>query len=379
MGEIKSFAIPGDIRFGWGSLSYLGNVRSNRALIVTGKHAMQKFGYLDIAKNFLTKNGAKVLIIDGIEEDPSIDTITKNSKRVADFSPDWVIGMGGCSAIDAAKALWICYEYPNLKSEEIFVPFGIPPLVKAKFIAIPSTSGTGTEMSNAAVITDHEKNTKRSIVSPEILPDLVILDPELTITMPKYTTACTGMDALVHAIEAYVSTDHSKFTDSAAIEAISLIIEYLPIAYEMPNDHTARENMHYASSLAGFAQSNAVLGICHSMAHQLGGMFGITHGLANAILLPHIIRYNAEATDRYETLAQKTGNGNANELIKLTNNLARRLELGSTLKSSGILKEEYQIKMDQMVEWAIKDDCTLTNPRKPSPADIKTLFTLAYE
>ena len=229
-----------------------------------------------------------------------------------EFEPDWIVAMGGGSPIDAAKAMWTFYEYPETTFEDLITPFSFPELrKKAKFLAIPSTSGTATEVTAFSVITDYEKGIKYPLADFNITPDIAVVDPTLAETMPPKLTAHTGMDALTHAIEAYVSTLNGPFTDPLALKAIHMVFDYLPDSYN--GDKTAREQMHYAQCLAGMAFSNALLGIVHSMAHKTGAAFStghIPHGCANAIYLPYVIQYNAKdtvAADRYAEIARRMG------------------------------------------------------------------------
>lgn len=376
--KVKNHLVPKETYFGWGAIQQLEKIKGAKAIIVTGVESMRRAGFLQSAADYLTSAGLRVEIIGGVRPDPTRESVLDGAKTLTNFAPDWIVGLGGCSAIDAAKAMWVCYEHPELSFDEIVVPFNVPPLRdKARFVAVPSTSGTGTEMSYAAVITNKTLGTKQTIVSPEILPDIAILDPALTLTMSPEVTANTGIDALTHSIEAYVSTDHSPFTDAVALEATRLISIYLPRAYTNGDDREAREQMHYASALAGIAQSNAVLGICHSLAHQLGGMFGITHGVANTILLPHVIRFNSSATDRYDRLAQSMNLKDVDGLVEHIIKLANSLNVPTTLEKVGISQAELNANLSAMSDHAVKDDCTLTNPRPTSREDMQSILMQA--
>ena len=295
---MNTFAIPNEIKFSENSLEHLASLSGDKAVLVTGGNSMKKYGFLDKASEFLKKANIESIIIDGVEPNPSVDTVQNGKKRMLEFNPDWVIAIGGGSAIDAAKIMWAFYEHPDLEFEEIIEVGSIPELRnKAKFIAIPSTSGTASEITAFSVITDLEKKIKYPIVSPEIVPDVAIVDPQIPATMPSHITANTGMDVLAHAVEAFVSTAATDYTDPLALKAIRLVFDYLPEAVADGDNLEAREKMHNASTLAGMAFSNASLGIVHSLAHKIGGEFHVTHGLANAILLPHVIDFNYQAAE----------------------------------------------------------------------------------
>ncbi|MEG0664391.1 MAG: iron-containing alcohol dehydrogenase, partial [Clostridia bacterium] len=282
------FTLPRDIYYGKGTLDQLKNLKGKKAIIVVGGGSMKKFGFLDKTIENLHEAGFETRLFEGVEPDPSVETVLKGAAAMREFEPDWIVSIGGGSPIDAAKAMWAFYEYPNVKFEDLCIPFGFPELrTKARFLAIPSTSGTATEVTAFSVITDYEKGIKYPLADFNITPDVAIVDPDLAETMPPQLTAHTGMDALTHAIEAYVSTLNSPFTDPLALKAIQMVFEYLPLSYK--GDSSAREQMHYAQCLAGMAFSNALLGIVHSMAHKTGAAFSnghVTHGLANAMYLP---------------------------------------------------------------------------------------------
>lgn len=374
-----SFIIPRKTFHGIGSFENLKEVKGKKAIIVTGNGSMKKAGYLDKAIDILKVVGIDSAVFEGVEPDPSIETVMKGVKAFNKEQPDVIIGLGGCSAIDAAKTMWVFYEYPDTKFKDIIPPFKIKPLRnKARFIAIPSTSGTGTEATCVAVITDRNKGVKYPIVSYEICPDIAIVDGELCKTMPPNVTANTGMDALSHDCEAFVSTLASNYTDALAAESVKMIFQNLPKAYNDGNDMEARQAMHDASCLAGMSFTNAILGIIHSMAHQLGGMFGVPHGRANALLMPNVIRYNSKSADKYRCLAQivekKTAEDFAQEVEKLRNNVG----IEDSLREYGIEENIWQEKLDVITQNAMNDPCTGTNPRKPTLKDIKKIYECCY-
>lgn len=378
------FTLPRDIYFGKGSLEQLKNLRGKKAVLVLGGGSMKKFGFVDKALDYLKEAGIETKLIEGVEPDPSVDTVLKGAEVMRDFEPDWIIAMGGGSPIDAAKAMWIFYEHPEVKFEDITKPFSLPELRnKAKFLAIPSTSGTATEVTAFSVITDYKTEIKYPLADFNITPDVAIVDSELAETMPAKLTAYTGMDALTHAIEAYVATLHSVFSDPLALKAVSMIKDYLYKSYE--GDMAAREQMHSAQCLAGMAFSNALLGICHSMAHKTGAVFHIPHGCANAIYLPYVIKFNAkECADRYAEIAKSAGLAGTteeelvNSLIELVKDFNKKMSIPSTLKEYGIAEDEFNAKVELISERAIEDACTGSNPREISKEEMVKLFKCVY-
>ena len=292
------FTLPRDLYHGKGALEALKSFTGKKAMICVGGGSMKRFGFLDRAVEYLKEAGMEVELFEGIEPDPSVETVMRGAEAMLKFEPDWIIAMGGGSPIDAAKAMWIKYEYPEITFEEMCKVFGIPPLRrKAHFCAISSTSGTATEVTAFSIITDYQKGIKYPIADFEITPDVAIVDPDLAETMPKKLVAHTGMDAMTHAVEAYVSTAHCDYTDPLAIFAIRMIQGDLVDSYN--GDMSKRDSMHNAQCLAGMAFSNALLGIVHSMAHKTGAAFAdygahIIHGAANAMYLPKVIAFNAK-------------------------------------------------------------------------------------
>ena len=389
MDIMMRFTLPRDLYYGRNSLEQLKNLDGKKAMIVLGGGSMKKFGFLDKAIAYLKEAGIEVELFENVEPDPSVETVMKGAQAMRAFEPDWIISMGGGSPIDAAKAMWAFYEYPETTFEDLIIPFNFPTLrQKAKFLAIPSTSGTATEVTAFSVITDYQKGVKYPLADFNITPDIAIVDPVLAETMPPTLTAHTGMDALTHAVEAYVSTLHSPFTDPLAVKAIEMVFEYLPTSYK--GDSDAREQMHYAQCLAGMAFSNALLGIVHSMAHKTGAAFStghIPHGCANAIYLPYVIKYNAknaEALKRYAQIARAVClEGNTDEELMLAlcakideYNVA--LNIPKTLQAFGIHEEEFKTKIASIAELAVGDACTGSNPREIDPTNMEKLFTCIY-
>ena len=385
---MNRFTLPRDIYYGNDSLEVLKTLKGNRAIVVVGGGSMKRFGFLDRVTEYLKEAGIETLLFEGVEPDPSVETVMKGAKAMRDFEPDWIVAMGGGSPIDAAKAMWAFYEYPEVTFDDLIIPFNFPVLrTKAKFVAIPSTSGTATEVTAFSVITDYSKGIKYPLADFNITPDIAIVDPELAETMPKHLVAYTGMDALTHAIEAYVSTLHTPFTDPLAIKAIQIVDSNLTKSYN--GEKESKELMHYGQCLAGMAFSNALLGIVHSMAHKTGAVFStghITHGLANAMYLPYVIKYNSkneEAAKRYSEIAASIGitgtvdeaiNGLCAKIIELNN----YMQIPNTLKDFGINEDEFKEKISSIATNAVGDACTGSNPRAIDPETMEKLFTCIY-
>ena len=386
------FTLPRDLYHGKGSLEELKNLKGRKAIIVVGGGSMKRFGFLDKAVGYLEEAGMEVKLFENVEPDPSVETVMKGAEMMREFEPDWIISMGGGSPIDAAKAMWAFYEYPETTFEDLIVPFNFPTLrTKAQFCAIPSTSGTATEVTAFSVITDYQKGIKYPLADFNITPDVAIVDPALAETMPKKLTAHTGMDALTHAIEAYVSTLHCDYTDPLALHAIKMIHEDLKKSYD--GDMEARDRMHNAQCLAGMAFSNALLGIVHSMAHKTGAAFSgghIVNGCANAMYLPKVIKYNSkneEAKQRYGQIASFIGlKGDSDDalvdaLIQEIQAMNKSLDIPSCIKDyeGGIIDEkEFMDKLPDVAALAISDACTGSNPRTPSQEDMEKLLKACY-
>ena len=397
------FTLPRDIYFGKGALENLKNLKGKKAIICVGGGSMKRFGFLDRAKKYLEEAGMEVALFEGIESDPSVDTVMKGAKVMQDFGPDWIVAIGGGSPIDAAKAMWIKYEYPECTFEDMCKVFGIPELRrKAHFCAVSSTSGTATEVTAFSIITDYNKGIKYPIADFEITPDVAIVDPELAETMPKKLVAHTGMDAMTHAIEAYVSTANSDYTDPLAIHAIEMIMKDLVPSYN--GDMTARDRMHDAQCLAGMAFSNALLGIVHSMAHKTGAIFAdygahIIHGAANAMYLPKVIAFNAKdptAKKRYGVIVDYMGiadKGDSDDvkvekLIAFLRGMNDQLNIPHCIKNYGadsypceqgfVPENVFLERLPEIAKNAIADACTGSNPRQPSQEEMEKLLKCCY-
>ena len=393
------FTLPRDLYHGKGSLEELKSLTGKRAIVVVGGGSMKRNGFLDKAVDYLKEAGMEVQLFENVEPDPSVDTVMRGAKAMAEFKPDWIVAMGGGSPIDAAKAMWVFYEYPDTSFEDLITPFSFPTLrTKAKFCAIPSTSGTATEVTAFSVITDYEKGIKYPLADFNITPDVAIVDPALAETMPQKLTAHTGMDAMTHAIEAYVSTLHCDYTDPLALHAIKLIHNNLKKSYD--GDMIARDTMHNAQCLAGMAFSNALLGIVHSMAHKTGAAFSgghIIHGCANAMYLPKVIKHNSkneEAAGRYAEIARfidlkgETTEELVDPLIAELRSMNDQLNIPQAIKNYGpggvkadesiIDEKEFMDKLSETAKNAIADACTGSNPRIPTQEEMEKLLVAVY-
>ena len=379
------FTLPRDIYYGAGALAELKVLKGKKkAMIFTGGGSMRRGGFLQKTEQVLQDNGLITQIYDGIEPDPSIETVFKGAKALLEFEPDVIIAIGGGSPIDAAKAMWVFYEHPEKTFDDIKEPFTMPVLRnKAIFVAIPSTSGTASEVTAFSVITDYNTQIKYPLADFEITPDIAIIDYDIPLTMPKNLTAHTGMDALTHAIEAYTATARSDFSDPLALHAITGVFEHLYDSYHGNPD--ARSKMHVAQCLAGMAFSNALLGITHSLAHKIGAVFHIPHGNCNAILLPYVIQYNSKAClDRYAQIARHVGLAGAtdkiltNALIEAINNLNDKFSIDHSIAEYGIAEEDFKKHAEFIAHNAVLDPCTSSNPRTIDDENMLKVLNCAY-
>ncbi|MGM0902238.1 MAG: bifunctional acetaldehyde-CoA/alcohol dehydrogenase [Bacillota bacterium] len=409
--NMQWFKVPSKIYFEKNATQYLAKMPNiSKALIVTDP-GMVKLGYVDKVLYYLRKRPDYVHceIFSEVEPDPSIETVLKGAELMANFQPDAIIALGGGSAMDAAKGMWLFYEYPDadfhgLKQKFLDIRKRIvkyPKLGhKAQFVAIPTTSGTGSEVTSFSVITDKKANIKYPLADYELTPDVAIIDPQFVMTVPKVVTADTGMDVLTHAIEAYVSVMANDYTDGLAMKAIQLVFEYLPRAYRDGSDEVAREKMHNASTIAGMAFANAFLGINHSLAHKLGAEFHIAHGRANTVLMPHVIRYNATkpkkfaafpkyehyiADKRYAEIAKmldlpaSTTEEGVESLVQAIIKLAKELDIPMSLETNGIDHAEFERKVDYLADKAFEDQCTTANPKLPLVTELAEIYRKAYK
>ena len=394
------FTLPRDLYHGKGAIDALKTFKGKKAIVCVGGGSMKKFGFLDRVVNNLKEAGMEVALIEGIEPDPSVETVMNGARKMLEFGPDWIIALGGGSPIDAAKAMWIKYEYPEVTFEDMCKVFGLPELrKKAHFCAISSTSGTATEVTAFSIITDYSKGIKYPIADFEITPDVAIVDPDLAETMPKKLVAHTGMDAMTHAVEAYVSTANCDYTDPLAIHAIEMIMKDLVPSYN--GDMEARDRMHNAQCLAGMAFSNALLGIVHSMAHKTGAVFAdygahIIHGAANAMYLPKVIAFNAKdptAKKRYGVIADYMHLEGKNDekvkaLIAYLRKMNDELNIPHCIKNYGadsyptaggfVPESVFLERVEDIAKNAILDACTLSNPRQPSQEEMVKLLKCCY-
>ena len=393
------FTLPRDLYHGKGALEALKGLTGKKAIICVGGGSMKRNGFLQKAEDYLKEAGMEVKLFEGIESDPSVDTVMKGAKVMEEYQPDWIVAIGGGSPIDAAKAMWIKYEYPDIEFEDMIKVFGLPKLrQKAHFCAVSSTSGTATEVTAFSVITDYKKGIKYPFADFEITPDVAIVDPELAETMPVKLVAHTGMDAMTHAIEAYVSTANCDYTDPLALHAIEMIKAHLVKSYN--EDMDSRDEMHNAQCLAGMAFSNALLGIVHSMAHKTGAAFEgghIIHGAANAMYLPKVIKYNSKdpvAAERYAYIADfihlggNTTEEKIDNLIAMLRKMNDELNIPQCIKHYGegglpaetgiVPEDEFLKKLPDIAANAILDACTGSNPRQPSQEEMEKLLKCCY-
>ena len=404
--NMQWFKVPEKIYFEAGSIAYLEKMPDiERAFIVTDP-GMVQFGYVDKILYHLRKRERHVHceIFSEVESDPSFDTVNKGLELMRNFKPDVIIALGGGSSIDAAKGMWLFYEQPDADPEGLKLKFmdirkrtyKYPKLgVKAKMVAIPTTSGTGSEVTSFAVLTDKQNNKKYPLADYELTPDVAIVDPDLVMSLPKSITADTGMDVLTHSIEAYVSNMASDYTDGLSEKAVELVFNYLVEAYEHGDNKIAREKMHNSSTIAGMSFTNAFLGINHSLAHKIGAEFHLPHGRINAILLPYVIRYNASlpskfvsfpkyeyfiADKKYAKLAKKNGlkadtvEQGVESLIKKVQELNEKLNIPKSFKEAGINEQEFLAKLDLLADRAFEDQCTTANPRVPLVEEMKQIL-----
>ena len=409
--NMQWFKIPPKIYFEYDAVQYLQKMPDiSRAFIVTDS-MMVKLGNVDKVLFYLRKREeyCHSEIFCDVEPDPSVDTIMRGVEAMKQFKPDVIIALGGGSAMDAAKGMWLFYEHPEDDFKSLRLKFmdirkrayHFPELgSKCKMVAIPTTSGTGSEVTAFSVITDKINNVKYPLADYALTPDVAIVDPQFVLTMPKSTTADTGLDVLTHAIESYVSVLASDFTDALAMKAIELVFDYLPRSYDNGSDLLAREKMHNASCIAGMAFTNAFLGLNHSMAHKLGGEYHIPHGRANAILLPYVIAYNGSsnptkytsfpkyehfiADKRYAEIARHLGlpasttQEGVQSLVKAVKELILRLNIPSTIRAAGVQEETFLANVDELADMAFSDQCTTANPRMPLVSEIAEIYKQAY-
>lgn len=407
--NMQWFKLPAKIYFEKNSLLYLEKMEKVERVMLVCDPGMVQFGYADVVREVLARrtNPVKVEVFSHVEPNPSTNTVYAGTKMMVDFQPDTVIALGGGSAIDAAKVMWLFYEHPETSffgAKQKFLDirkrtYKIDQAVKSQLVCIPTTSGTGAEVTPFAVITDSETHVKYPLADYALTPDVAIIDPQFVLSVPKSITADTGMDVLTHAIESYVSVMASDYTRGLSLQAIKLVFDYLEKSTLTP-DMESREKMHNASTMAGMAFANAFLGISHSIAHKIGGEYGIPHGRTNAILLPHIIRYNAKDPQKhamfpkYDYFRADTDYADIAKFLGLTgkttaelvealatavHDLGERVGIEMNLKAQGVTQEVLDRTVDRMAELAYEDQCTTANPKEPLISELKQIILDSYE
>lgn len=408
------FRVPEKTYFKYGclpvALKELHDLGKKKAFIVTDK-VLFELGYTDIITEVLESCNIDFKIFTDVEPDPTLATAKKGAEDMLKFKPDVIISVGGGSPMDAAKIMWVMYEHPDVRFEDLAMRFmdirkrvfKFPELgQKAMMVSIPTSAGTGSEVTPFAVITDGDTGVKYPLADYELTPNMAIVDAELMMSMPKGLTAASGVDALTHALEAYASVLASEYTNGLALESIRLIFKYLPAAYENGNENIkAREKMAHAASMAGMAFANAFLGVCHSMAHKLGAFHHIPHGVANALLINEVIKFNAEdapkkqtafpqykypnAKWRYARIADYLNLGGESEdekvelLLKEIDSLKEKVGMPKSIKEAGVSRDSFYATLDQMVEQAFDDQCTGANPRYPLMSEMKEIYIKVFE
>jgi alcohol dehydrogenase class IV len=373
------------IAFGEDALEVLKDLEGKKAFVVTD-NKIRNLGYVDIVSNYLKEAGMAVRVFDEVESEPSIENVMEGAKRIMESAPDWIIGLGGGSCMDAAKAMWVLYERPDIKLKDISPIVELGLRKKARLVCIPTTSGTGSEASWAAVITDKKEHLKIELASREFYPDLSIVDPKLPVGVPKRVAADTGIDVLITAVEAYVNQWKNDFSDALAIKSTQLFFKYFLRSYENENDQEAREKMHNAATIAGLAFSNSQAGVAHAMGHSFGAAFKVPHGKATGVFFPYSIEFGVkEAGERYAEIAKAIGieaqsvEAAVKKLVDAIRALMKKTGEPWTVKEMGIKWEDYSQKLDELVAKAEMSTCNFVNPRVASSDELRKLFTYAFE
>jgi alcohol dehydrogenase class IV len=375
-----------EIVFGEDALFYLEGLRGERAFVITDAQ-LRRLGLVQQVEEHLRRAGMEVHVFDMVDPNPTVDLVRIGADGIRAFNPDWIVAVGGGSVIDAAKAIWVLFERPDLD------PLAISPVEplglrrRARMVAIPTTSGTGSEATWAIVLTDPQARRKLGVGSRENMPDIAIVDPAMAMDLPPRLTADTGMDALSHALEGYVSTWRNPFSDAMCLHAAHLIFVYLPRAYrDGARDPEARAHMHLAATMAGIGFGNAMVGLAHSLGHALGARFDIPHGQAVGLFLPYVIEFNAQAAaDRYARLLHAIGRPGPNDpeapfyLSRAVLELLETVEQPQTIAACGIPRDDFEADLPTLVEYALEDAGTLTNPRSPTKEEVEHLLLYAYE
>lgn len=381
---MSRFTIPRDIYFEDNALEVLRTFEGKKATLVIGGGSVKKNGNLTRIQEHLAAADIETEVLEGYNTEPTAKMVKEGAEEMRSFAPDWIIGIGGGSAMDAAKAMWLFYEHPELSFEDATKPFELPRLrQKAKFAGIPTTSGSGSEVSNLSVVADEKTNVKYPLADFGLTPDIAIIDPVMVEDLPKHIAAYTGMDAFTHTIESYVAKPRTLYTNILALGGAEVIKDNLKASYN--GDHEAGKQMHSIQAMAGMAFANAVLGNVHSLAHKSGPTFDIPHGYANAIYLPYVIEFNrAVVEDRYAEIARRLHlNGQTDEeltdsLVEYIFELNKDLGLAVTLEEFGVPEKDFEEHLDTMAQNALSDPCTGTNPRETSFEQMKNLFKASY-
>lgn len=379
------YFVSPQVVFGEGALDALDEIKGERALIVTDARLVE-LGMAQIIQDHLVKAGIQFQVFDSVEPDPSLQTVRRGVLAAEAYQPDWIIGLGGGSCMDAAKAIWVLYERPDLDPCEInpFIELGLRK--KARMITIPTTSGTGAEVTWAIVLTDNEENRKMSLGNREDIADIAIVDPALVEGLPPYLAADTALDALTHAVEGYTCTWHTDLTDGLCIHAVKMVFQYLPRILADGTDKEARERLHNAATIAGLGFGNSLASMAHAMGHALGALFHIPHGRAVGLILPYTIEFMAsEEPQRFAELANATersdaeGEAAARDLAAAIRGLAKRAGNPTGIHQMNISKEAFEISLDKLVDTAFNDASILTAARSPSYEELEQLFRYAYD
>jgi len=374
------------IVFGEDSLEQLSTVEGKRVLIVTDP-IVRRLGMVDLVASELKKETRSIEVFDKVEPEPSFENVEKAAAFARDFQPDLIVALGGGSCIDAAKAAWVLYERPDLAVDAVSPLTKLDLRKKARLVAIPTTAGTGSDATWVAVLTDKANNMKLDyFASRELVPDLSILDPRFVLKLPKEATAYTGMDAIAHGIEAYVNQWRNDFSDGLALRSIQILFEYLPKAFDNPDDKFAREKTQNGATMSGLAFSNSQVGLVHAMGHALGAIFHMPHGLAISISTPYVIQFSSpNAAERYSDIARTIGikeesAKKATEmLVESVRRLMVRLKIPLSLREAGISESTYKQSIDTLIEQTTRSTCTFVNPRVPDVDEIRKLFEYMYE
>ncbi|MBL7064829.1 MAG: iron-containing alcohol dehydrogenase [Anaerolineae bacterium] len=379
------YFVSPEIVFGEGALDALDELEGQRALVVTDG-TLVELGLVDRVKAHLDKAGIEVHVFDAVEPDPSVQTVRRGVEVAQEVRPDWIVGLGGGSPMDAAKAIWVLYERPDLHPAEInpFIRLGLRQ--KARLLTIPTTSGTGAEVTWGIVLTDTEEQRKMGLGNRENVADIAIVDPEMAAGMPPQLTADTGLDALTHAVEGYTCAWHTDMTDGLCLSAARLIFEYLPRAVAGGSNMKARERMHNAATCAGLGFGNAMASISHAMGHTLGAVFHVPHGRAVAVFLPYTIEFAArKAPERFAQLAalvgcsQAGGEEAARALAGSIRDLCEKIGNPTGVAEAGVERVAYEAQLDKLIDDAFNDTQMITAARAPSYDELRRLFLCAYE